>query len=287
MPIIDSLSSMFLMYQSPFYWRNVIEILFFASLFYYAARWLKKDRQKNLVLALYGYCTITFGAHFVGLTTISYVMFLFAPVVAMVFILLHQEFLQKNLIPLKAITPATRASDEWLETLIRTLLANLAQHNKLTCIIERRDSLVGTTIVRLPIRAHVEQGLLDLVITSPNFHAKDMIIITAQGTLIGVNTLWTQHAPQEFLDAKIQGFPVWKQDAIFFTSKTDALLFHINAESRTFDIVINGMVIDHINATRAVDLLKKYMVSSIISSHQEGKARENVSQKRVSDQHQS
>lgn len=287
MQMTDFLSSSFLSYHSPLYWRNIVEIIFFSSLFYYAARWLKKDRTKNLVLALYGYATITFAAHFMGLTTISYVMFLFVPVVAMVFILLHQEFLQKNLVTFKNITPATKTNHDWLETLIRIFLTRINTHQELTCIIEQKDSLSDLVHAQLPINAHLEQELLDLIITSPNFHADEMMIVTAQGKVVGVNTRLALHGYHNNIDATIKELPQWKQEALFLTSKTDALVFHINATSRTFDVIINGMIIDRMHAAKALELLKKYMVSSGSQSYKGGITRENNAQKRVPEQHQS
>ncbi len=284
MQIFEFLSYSFFSYNSPFYWRDLLEIIFFSSLFYYAAVWLKKDRSKNLVLAFYSYCTLTFGAHFLGLTTISYVMFLFAPAVAMVFILLHQEFLQKNLITFKNITPAQFADHDWLETIVRTFLIRVNNQKELTCIIEQRDSLRELVQTSLPVNARLEQGLFDLLLTSPSFDADHMVWVTTQGQLIGINALWAQHGQHTHLAAAAQELPTWKQNAIFFTTKTDAIVLHINATSRTFDVVVNGMIIDRMHAAKALELIKKYIVSQHKTSLWGGMTRETLTQKRGTQQ---
>jgi hypothetical protein len=284
MQVFDALSSYFFSYNSPLYWREVLEIIFFTSLFYYAAVWLKKDRQKNLLLAFYSYCALAFGSHYLGLTTISYTMFLFAPAVTMVFIVLHQEFLQKNFITLKNITPAKLLDHDWLETLIRTFLIRVGNHQEITCIIEQRDSLYDLVHTPLPVNARLEQELLDLLLTSPSFDADHIVWVNTQGQLIGINARWTRRGEQADLDAKIQELPAWKQNAIFFTAKTDAIVLHINATSRTFDVIVNGMVIDRMHAAKALELIKKYIVSRNTNAQWGGVKRETLAQKSVPEQ---
>ncbi len=85
-------------------WRDCLEIIFFASLFYYLTLWLKKDKTKNLLPYFYGYCLITFCAYMLELTTVTSLLFLFTPAAVMLFILMHQDTLQRNIVALKHIT---------------------------------------------------------------------------------------------------------------------------------------------------------------------------------------
>lgn len=280
MQLFDSLYEYFFRYDSPLYWRDVLEVLFFSALFYYAALWLKKDRQKNLVLALYGYCTMAFGAHYLGLTTISYIMFLFAPAAAMVFIVLHQEFLQKNFITFKNITPARFDDQNWIEALIRTFLIRGSNHALLLCVIEHKDNLTDLMQSYLPINARAEQGVLDLILTSPSFDAQKLLWANTSGHIIGINTDWKKTDGQINSDTQTQELAPWKQQAIFFTSKTDALVLSMNTNSRTFDVIINGMIIDRMHATKAIELIKKYS----IAHPRGGQNRETFTQKPVAQQ---
>lgn len=281
---IETLSNYFFNYNSPLYWRDLVEILFFSSLFYYAAIWLKKDKQKNLLPSFYGYCIAAFGAHYLGLTTISYAMFLFSPAVAMVFILVHQERLQKNFVALKNITPARRIQLDWLETLIRTCLRTINDKKEITCIIEQQNSLADFLETPLQFNARLEQGLLDILLASPTFDQQRMIWVNTHGQLVGINAAWVKQVESHNLDLQIKELPAWKQRAIFFTTKADAIVMHINPTSRTFDVVLNGMVVDRMHATKTLELIKKYVVSKNTASQLKGLKHESVSQKRAPEQ---
>ena len=259
--MLGVLSNTFLQYNSFFYWRDLIEILFFAMLFYYAALWLKKDKQKNLLPSFYGYCALTFSTHFMGLTSISHVLFLFAPVAAMIFILMHQELLQKNLIALKNLTPTKHVQIDWLETLIKTSLRAINDGKAMTCVIEQCDSLQNFLTTALKFNAKLDQGLLDILLASTSFDQQKMIWLNTQGQLIGINAVWSEQIKTESLERNILQLPEWKQQALFFTSKMDALVITINPINRTFDVITNGMVIDRMHAAKTLAFIKKYILS--------------------------
>jgi len=283
MSILPFLSELFLTYNSFFYWRDLLEIIFFSAAFYYVALWLKKDKQKNLLPYFYGYCATIFCAHLLKLTTISYSLLLLGPVIAMIFILIHQDLLQRNVVALKNITPAKRIHLDWLDTLIRTSVSTINKGKTITCVIERGDSLGPFLSTQLRCDARLDQGLLDILLDSPAFDQAGMIWVNTQGQLIGINALWKKTATAQQLDNDAQQVPEWKQRAIFFTSKTDAIVAHISPTSRTFDIVMNGMVIDRMHATKTLELIKKYVVSKP-SSHGGAKTYEGVSQTSSSEQ---
>jgi hypothetical protein len=261
------------------YWKDFVEIGFFSVLFYYAARWLKKDKQKNLLLPFYGYCAICFSAYYLELTTISYTLFLFAPVAAMIFIVVHQEQLQRNLVALRNITPAKRIQLDWLETLIKTSLLAINNGKTITCIIERQDTMNQFLETQLKFNAQLEQGLLEILLASNSFDQERMIWVNTQGQLVGVNVAWRTPSTTIELEQNVQKLPEWKKHALFFTAKTDAIVLNITPTSRTFDLVLNGMIVDRMHATKTLELIKKYVMSK--RNLEKGVVfYENVSQKR-------
>ncbi|MCK5633245.1 hypothetical protein KAH94_05815 [bacterium] len=284
MNIFKTLADYFLRYNSFLYWRDLIEITFFTALFYYTSLWLKKDKQKNLLPYFYGYCALSFGAHFIGLTTISYTLFLFAPITAMIFILIHQEFLQKNVVALKNITPAKHVTLNWLETLIKTSLLTIDSGKSITCIIEQQDSLQDLLTTPLFFNAQLKQELLTILLSSASFDQEKMVWVTTQGRFVGINAVWQKKITQHNLENNLHKMPKWKQQALFFTSKTDALVLHINPTSRTFDIVLNGMVIDRMHATKTLEFIKKYIISKK-PSKMSGTNYEKLSKKSIFQQH--
>ena len=284
MSLPDIISNLFFEHNSFFYWRDLLEISFFITLFYYTSLWLKKDKQKNLVPYFYGYCACAFGAHHLGLTTVSYTLFLFAPVTAMIFILIHQDILQRNVVALKNITPAKRVQINWLETLIKTTLVTINNGKSVTCVIEHKDALENFLETPLHFNALLDQGLLTILFASDAFDEKQLVWVNTQGKLVGINASWKKLLQHEHLEPGVKKLPDWKQQAIFFSSKTDALIMHSNPTSRTFDVILNGMIVDRMHATKTVELIKKYVMSK--STSQWGVVNhEALSQKNISQQH--
>lgn len=261
MNIVQFFSDLFFRYDSFFYWRDLLEIFCFALAFYYVALWLKKDKQKNLLPYFYGYCATIFGAHLLKLTTISYTLIMLGPIAAIIFILIHQELLQRNIVALKNITPAKRIHLDWLDTLIRTSVSTINKGKTITCVIERTDSLNSFLSTQLKFDARLEQGLLDILLDSPAFDQHRMIWVNTQAKLIGMNAAWKKITKDQQCAQSAEKLPTWKQQAIFFTSKTDAIVAQISPASRTFDVVMNGMVVDRMHATKTLELIKKYVVS--------------------------
>jgi len=283
MSVLQFLSNLFLSYNSFFYWRDLLEIIFFAAIFYYAALWLKKDKQKNLLPYFYSYCAIAFCAHLLKLTSISYALLMLGPVAAMIFILIHQDQLQRNVVALKNITPAKRIQLDWLDTLIKTSVTAINKGKTITCVIEQTDSLQTLLVTQLQFEARLDQGLLDILLDSPTFDQHRMIWLDTQGKLVGINTYWKRVTEKYQFTSSAKELPEWKQLAIFFTAKTDAIVFQISPTSRTFDVVINGMVVDRMHATKTLELIKKYVVSKP-SSQLGARANEGVHKKSSSEQ---
>ncbi len=116
-------------------WRDYLEILFFAATFYYVILWLKKDTEKKLLPYFYGYCALTFLTHILHLGTITYCLFLFSPVIIMLFMFMHQDLLQRNMIALKNIAAATKPSQDWLSCIMRNSLKALHDNTPMLIII--------------------------------------------------------------------------------------------------------------------------------------------------------
>lgn len=261
MKIFGLIQEYFLGYNSFFYWRNIIEIMFFFSLFYYFSLWLNKDKQKNLLPYFYVYCSLTLLAYYTQLTTISYFLLLFAPVAVMLFILVHQELLQRNFVALKNIRPAQHIQNLWPESLIRSFLVAINNNKEINCVIENKDSLMSFLYSPLVLNANIKQGLIKILQESELFDQKKMLWINTQGQLIGVNTSWKESVFQTLGQEEIKDRELWKQSALLLSSKTDALFLRVTPEKRTFDIIFNGKIIDNVKSNNALNIIRKYSES--------------------------
>ncbi|MFI5332492.1 MAG: hypothetical protein ACHQVS_00120 [Candidatus Babeliales bacterium] len=246
-------------FLSFFVWRDAVEIALLALIVYYLSLWLKKDRQKNLLFYFYGYCISIAAAYLLHLTTISHLLVVCSPLIIMLFVLIHQETLQKNFVALRTITPARQTRTEWLDSMMQTVVTTMNNHTNIICVIERSQALDDLIYTPLPLRADISQGALSVFLTSQLFDATTMLWLNTEGMILGINTTF-KTMPGELIPTDTA--PTWKHEAIFFTTKTDALLFKTNAEQRTLDIIVHGKEYGSLTTRAALHLLKKYTGSS-------------------------
>ena len=121
-------------------WQDYIEILFFSYVCYYFTHWLHKDRQKNLVGYFYGYCVFAIGSYYGGFSTITFFLFAGFPAAMMIFIIMHQDILQRNFIALHNISTKVSLIKplHWHEMLIRSCLVLLHKQQSVICVIEQQ-----------------------------------------------------------------------------------------------------------------------------------------------------
>ena len=201
----------------------------------------------------YGYCIVGLIAHALQLNTISSVLFLFAPTIIMLFMMMHQEQLQKNFVALRTLQPARTPTGDWLEQLIRSALVAVHNNKALMCVIERTDSLQDFLTTSCMLNAELHNSTFDMLITSNIFNDKKLVWLNDHGTLRGLNASWNlDNAWQATADT-----PTWQQDALFFTKKTDAIVLGIVASNRTFTIIARGQRYDNVTAHNALKFLKK------------------------------
>jgi len=250
-------------YNSFFYWRNIVEVLFFTLLIYYFSLWLKKDRQKNLLPHFYGYCLLSLLAHATQLTTLSYFLFLFSPVAIMLFILVHQEVLQRNFVALRNIIPAKRDLSSWPEILIRSCLIAINNNKKVLCALENKDSIAQFLDSPLILNSNIKEELIKILQESNFFNENKMLWVNTQGKVIGVNASFKDDNLQEFFLPDTKNISKWKQNALFLSSKTDTLFLRITPTDRTFDIIFNGKIINNVKANNALNIIRKYACPKI------------------------
>lgn len=238
-------------------WRDFVEIFFLATVIYYFSLWLKKDKQKNLIYPFFSYCALLLLSHYLHLQTVSTILFISIPIVILIFITIHQETLQKNFILLRKFKYPNSAISDWPEELIKISLNALNKNKEIIFVIEKHDSL--DTIINSPFKFHadLQKDILDILIDkhicSPNY----FIWLTHEGKLTAINGTWNFNLDQNWINSDLQLMHKWKQDGIFVTSKTDALIFRINPTTRTFDIVIQGKLLESIAPQDMLIILKR------------------------------
>lgn len=265
MNILSTLQNLIYSYTHFITWRAVTEIFFFSTLFYQISLWLKRDRHHNLLGYWYSYCLIGLLAHALQLNTISSVLFFFTPSIIMLFLMMHQEQLQRNFVALRALKPAHMPTADWLEQLVRSCIVAVNHNKSLICVVERTDSLQDFLSTSCLFNAELHNSTFDTLITSNIFHDKKLVWLTDRGTLRGLNATWNI-AHEEYWQATDSDMPAWQQDALFFTGKTDAVVIGIHPINRTFTIIARGQRFENIAAHHALQFLKKLITLNDIGA---------------------
>lgn len=240
-----------------FTWQDCIEIIFFSTLFYYFTLWLSKDRQKNLIGYFYGYCLISILAYHVGLSTIAVFLFTGFPAALMLFIILHQEVLQRNFIALHNISTKVTSSNpkQWHEMLVRSCLVLVHKQKSILCVIEQEQSLKNFIETSFIFNTPLQPELLEMLMQGQKNQKKDSFVwLDYTGTLKSIESFWVSH---ETL-AETSLIPRWQQDALLFTAKTDALVFRSDPQQGTFSLIVQGKHIEGLTAEHVVRILYKY-----------------------------
>lgn len=240
-------------------WQDCIEILLFSAGIYYLSYWLYQDKHKPLLLHFYGYCGLLIATHYLHLTTVNSLLLLFLPITIILFIVIHQNTLQKNCIPLYRTVRAASLPSEWIDDLVRSALTALSNNQPFTCIIEKNDSLASLLIAKNNLQASCNPDLLRLITSSSLYKNDLMIWIDAQANIQAFNTQWQKNSLDAWFTDDAQKQEQWLKDALFFTTKTDALFITVHPKTRYFILIAQGKIIEKTEATKAASAIKAYL----------------------------
>jgi len=259
MTISSLLSDIFFTAHNLIGWREALEIISFSAIIYYFSVWLKKDQHNNLLGYFYAYCLLTATTYTLDLVSLTHMLCLAAPVALLIFIMVHQQTLQKNFVTLRTFSPAQKENSDWLDAVIRSCLIAINKNKEVICIIEHHDSLRDHLSTAIPLQATIKEDLLTLIIESQTFDQQRLLWINSQGTLLGFNAQWNIGIDEQWIAQEAKEIAPFKQDALFATAKTDAVLIHISPTTRLFTIIMKGKIFEQVSAGNAVPFIKKYL----------------------------
>ncbi|MBA3954022.1 hypothetical protein H0X48_01765 [Candidatus Dependentiae bacterium] len=257
-----SLSQIYTFFSQELYissWRDVLEITLFSTITYGFLVWLKKDVQKDLTYAFYSYYILLMGSYYCSLYTLTTVLLSAIPVVLTLFILVHQETLQKNFVVLKKMQKTPKEDIHWIDELMKILLNAVNNKKDIIGVIERCDSLQDILKAPYSFYADIKKDAFDILLEKHSYTQEHLLWLNQEGKLIATNASWQLELNDEWISPDVLALAKWKQDAIFITSKTDALVFKVNSLARTFDLIVQGKLIEHNDAQQTLLLLYAYI----------------------------
>lgn len=240
-------------------WQDCIEILLLSISIYHLSSWLYQDKYKPLLVHFYSYCGLLITTYYLHLTTLNSLLLLFLPVTIILFIVIHQNTLQRNCIPLYRVTRAESLTSEWVDDLVRAGLAALSDNQPFTCIIEKKDSLAALLIAKNHLKAPCSTDLLRVITTSVLYRNDHMIWIDSQAKVHSFNAQWHKNSLDAWLTDDAQEQEQSVKDALFFTTKTDALFITVSPQTRFFTLIAQGRIIEKTEATKTCSIIKAYL----------------------------
>jgi hypothetical protein len=243
-----------------FKWSDFLEISIFSSFIFYFSLWLKTDSQKKLLPIFYSLSALFIFSDYFQLFTLSNFLFTFSPVFILLFIVLHQNTIQKNFISTKNITPAHLQKLNWVSELVKTLLTATDSKKEIYCLIECNDSLYNFIKPGIFMNTKIQRDILEVLINSKQFNTDKFIWINRDGSIKAINTDW--NLPENlilFENEDNERLNHWEKNSIKITSKLDVLTIKSSSDTRTFSIVAQGKILNDIFTDKAINIIDQFI----------------------------
>ena len=137
----------------------------------------------------------------------------------------------------------------------------LNRHKETILVIERNDHLKSLIHAPYFIYAELKKDVFDILLEKHIPGNDYMMWINQQGKIVAFNCSWRTHIDETWVSNEAPPMHLWKQNALFISSKTDALVFKVNPLTRSFDLVMGGIIQEALNAQQASDFMKKNLTA--------------------------
>ncbi len=236
-------------------WQDGIELLIVTAIVYSFLKWLSKDPGKQPAVFFIGYAALNACTYYAGLSVVSTLMLIATPTILVLAIIMHQHTLQKNVIAHKHINPNNDHLYDWLDELMRALLSALNKQKEIICVIERSDCLKDFLTAGCSLNADLKKQVLEMFFD----HLDDtrMVWVHKSGKIVAINANLSISSDPEWMTNDVRQMQSWKQDALFITNKTDAIILSTSSHTRNFECIIDGKDIKDLTASHAITFLRR------------------------------
>ncbi len=240
--------------------QDMLEILFFSAIVFSFVKWLKQDQHTNLLTYFYLGACILVSAYFLDLQNI--VLFYSAswPIMVLIFIVIHQKSLQKNYVAARTLIPNKKIDQTTWLTLTMSALFKSLQHKKNTIfVIEGNDSLDEFIHQPITVNSPIQKQLLDMIIESSTLLTDHIILLSQYGKLIALNGTWQKDIDPLWLDKKHESYLPWEQEALYWSTYLDALIFNADSLTKKITIIAHGTRITHLTSDKAINVIEQFL----------------------------
>lgn len=262
--------------------RDIAEISFYSLSIFAFCKWLKIDKTKNMLSYFLAYSTLTISSWIMELPTLAPFLLAYAPIALLLFIVLHEKALQRNLVALCTISPSDNISHDWVDTIISSCLMMINANKSITIVIEYKDALDQFLEVPFLINADSNKNVFDILLSSTSYDEQKMVWINAGGKIRSFNASWIlnqENSSQSSysLNTSINNLKEndIKSDMIFYTLQSDALILMAHPIQRSFSLIINGKETKNITAHQIHAMIKRQFSLISLPQKPKGAYREN------------
>lgn len=247
-----------------FTWQDGVEIVVFTLGAYAIIKLLAQDTQKKLLLCFYSYCLLCFAAFYLDIAGLGLVLLLSTPVVATLFIVMHQQTLQKNFVALASLTPEPEQVDQWLPELIQATLSAVNTGKSTVIILERSNSVGDLVSGGCTLNAPITPELLALLTQATNDQHLTLLA-TQTGKIKAYNPVLNIPFDTTWLSDEVQLLARITQDSVILTEKTDAIVWILSAQTRFFTLTISGKLYERLSASSLMAAINRYIANKQLS----------------------
>ncbi len=245
-----------------FRWFDFFEIALITGIIYRFCIWLKHDRTSFLLGYFYVGCFIFLGAALLNLQAVLEFYRYCWPALLMLFIIMHQKSLQQNYIAARTIEPETFSAEHgWVHIVMRAAFKALQRKKTLTFLIEGKYQLDDYLTKKIVLQSPIQQTLFDMITESSIIEDNSIVLLNQQGTLKAFNCTWqTLETPQTPAPIDQQSnINTVQPNAVQWTSKTDALVFFAQADSKRITIIAQGTIVKDLTSDKAELIIGQYI----------------------------
>ncbi len=240
-------------------WRDYVELFFVVATVLWITTWLNRDKTRHLVLYFYFYCFLIFATYALSLPVAHKLLVAAVPLVIMIFVLMHEEVLQKRFaVPVRAV-PHGPVDDTWIDELLQACLFAMNTNTALTFLLEHHDTIGSLITKGCTFETPLTKNKILVLVESRLFDRSSMIWIRSDGILVGINASWIQESESSAgNDAKQRAWLM----ALLASHKTDVLVLRTNPEHNSFDIALRGNSAQNLTSAHCRMLLRQYVCAA-------------------------
>lgn len=251
-PIVEYCYPLYQWVASTLTWRDAVEIFMLWYIADRCLRWILRDMALPLIgpVCLYGACWI--GAQHFNLTTIADLFAWASPWALCIAILIHQERLQKMVLAVRTIptrTDTTMGESTWIDTLIRLCMHAQSRGYTVRCYIERAHPLGSYLTHRIPCTLPITDDISTLL-SSLADNGVLSFTVQSSGVICGLTSQFDEQWERPLRMLGDDAHDAWYADALYVSKYTDGLFICTPAYGATYDICMDGHLVQGIAAYR-------------------------------------